>query len=73
MPQDGAKYSQDIARDDVIAVMDALKIDKAHVVGHSMGGYTALHVGIHAPARCISVVAAGCGWGSSPDARSVKK
>ena len=23
-----------------------------------------LHVGIHAPARCISVVAAGCGWGS---------
>ncbi len=45
--------------------MDALKIDKAHVVGHSMGAYTALHVGINAPARCISVVAAGCGWGSS--------
>jgi pimeloyl-ACP methyl ester carboxylesterase len=69
VPQDGAKYSQDIARDDVIAVMDTLKIDKAHVVGHSMGGYTALHVGIHAPARCISVVAAGCGWGSSPDVK----
>jgi pimeloyl-ACP methyl ester carboxylesterase len=67
VPEDGAKYSQDIARDDVIAVMDALKIEKAHVVGHSMGGYTALHVGIHAPARCISVAAAGCGWGSSPD------
>ena len=42
------KYSQDIARDDVIALMDALKIDKAHVVGHSMGAYTALHVGINA-------------------------
>ena len=49
--------------------MDALKIDKAHIVGHSMGAYTALHVGIHAPARCISVVAAGCGWGSSPDVK----
>ena len=69
IPSDGARYSQDIARDDVLAVMDALKVDKAHVVGHSMGAYTALHVGIHAPARCISVVAAGCGWGSSPDAK----
>ena len=49
--------------------MDALKIDKAHVVGHSMGAYTALHVGMHAPARCLSVVAAGCGWGSTPDAK----
>jgi pimeloyl-ACP methyl ester carboxylesterase len=69
VPKDGARYNQDIARDDVLAVMDALKVDKAHVVGHSMGAYTALHVGIHAPARCISVVAAGCGWGSSPDAK----
>ena len=69
VPKDGARYSQDIARDDVLALMDALKIDKAHVVGHSMGAYTALHVGIHAPARCNSVVAAGCGWGSSPDAK----
>ena len=67
VPGDGARYSQDIARDDVLALMDALRIDKAHVVGHSMGAYTALHVGIKAPARCISVVAAGCGWGSLPD------
>ena len=69
VPEDGARYSQDISRDDVIALMDALKIDKAHVVGHSMGAYTALHVGIHSPERCISVVAAGCGWGSTPDAK----
>ncbi len=69
VPGDGAQYSQDIARDDVLALMDALKIDKAHVVGHSMGAYTALHVGIKAPARCLSVTAAGCGWGSTPDAK----
>ena len=67
VPQDGAKYGQDIARDDVIAVMDGLKIDKAHVVGHSMGAATALHVGIHYAKRCLSVTAAGCGYGSSPD------
>ena len=67
IPEQAARYGQDIARDDVLALMDALKIDKAHVVGHSMGAYTALHVGMQAPARCISVVAAGCGWGSTPD------
>jgi pimeloyl-ACP methyl ester carboxylesterase len=69
VPEAAASYSQDIARDDVLALMDALRIDKAHVVGHSMGAYTALHVGIAAPARCISVVAAGCGWGSTPDVK----
>jgi len=68
VPSDPARYSQDIARDDVIAVMDALGIGKAHVVGHSMGAYTALHVGIRYPQRCLSVTAAGCGWGSIADA-----
>ena len=69
IPKDGARYSQDIARDDVLALMDSLKIERAHVVGHSMGAYTALHVGIVAPQRCFSVTAAGCGWGSTPDAK----
>jgi pimeloyl-ACP methyl ester carboxylesterase len=67
VPSDPAKYGQDIARGDVIALMDSLGIDKAHIVGHSMGAYTALHVGISQPKRCISVTAAGCGWGSLPD------
>jgi pimeloyl-ACP methyl ester carboxylesterase len=67
VPSDPARYSQDIARDDAIAVMDALGIAKAHVVGHSMGAYTALHVGIRYPQRCLSVTAAGCGWGSFAD------
>ena len=67
VPTDPARYGQDIARGDVIGVMDALGIKKAHVVGHSMGAYTALHVGIRHPERCISVTAAGCGWGSVAD------
>jgi pimeloyl-ACP methyl ester carboxylesterase len=67
VPDDPARYGQDIARGDVIAVMDALGVDKAHVVGHSMGAYTALHVGMRHPQRCLSVTAAGCGWGSLPD------
>jgi pimeloyl-ACP methyl ester carboxylesterase len=67
VPAQPEKYSQDIARDDVVALMDALAIAKAHVVGHSMGAYTALHVGMAYPGRCRSVTAAGCGWGSTPD------
>ena len=73
IPNDPGKYSQDRFRDDVIAVMDALKIGKAHVVGHSMGAATALHVGIRYPERCLSVTAAGCGYGSSADPRKVEE
>jgi len=68
VPSDPKRYGQDTARADVLALMDALGIAKAHVVGHSMGAYTALHVGIHNRDRCISVTAAGCGWGSVADA-----
>jgi pimeloyl-ACP methyl ester carboxylesterase len=73
VPTDPKRYGQDIARDDVIAVMDGLGIEKAHVVGHSMGAATALHVGIHYPQRCLSVTAAGCGYGSSPDPAVVEQ
>ncbi|MBZ5762233.1 alpha/beta hydrolase [Rhizobium sp. VS19-DR104.2] len=66
VPTVGSSYSQDLARTDVIAVMDHYGIEKAHVVGHSMGAYTALHVGLRHPERCLSVAALGCGWGSNP-------
>lgn len=67
VPTEPEKYSQEIVRDDVISIMDALDVGKAHLVGHSMGAYTALHVGIRYPERCLSLTAAGCGWGSTPD------
>ena len=73
VPDDPGKYGQDQFRDDVVAVMDALKIGKAHVVGHSMGALTAVHVGLRYPERCISVTAAGCGYGSSADPRKVEE
>ena len=69
VPATDAAYSQAIARDDVVAVMDAAGAGKAHLVGHSMGAYTALHVGLDHPQRCRSLVAAGCGWGSQPGSR----
>jgi pimeloyl-ACP methyl ester carboxylesterase len=67
IPEDGERYSQSHARDDVIVVLDHLKVDRAHVVGLSMGGFAALHVGIAYPKRARSLVIAGCGYGAEPD------
>jgi pimeloyl-ACP methyl ester carboxylesterase len=69
VPSDVARYSQDRARDDIRAVLDALKIEKAHVVGLSMGGFATLHFGLHYPARAHAIVVAGCGYGAEPAKR----
>jgi pimeloyl-ACP methyl ester carboxylesterase len=60
-------YSQQRAVEDVRDVMDHLKIDKAHVVGLSMGGFAALHFGMLYPQRAHSVVVGGVGFGAEPD------
>ncbi len=70
VPKDGERYSQERARDDIRAVLDALKIDKAHIVGLSMGGFAALHFGFAYPGRARSLVIAGCGYGAAPDQRA---
>ena len=70
VPDDGEKYSQARARDDIKAVLDALRIDKAHVVGLSMGGFAALHFGFRYPERARSLVVAGCGYGAAPEQRA---
>ena len=73
VPDNADAYSQNISVADAIAVLDALDIPQAHIVGHSMGAYTALHVGIRQPGRCLSVAALGCGWGSHPDERKATR
>ena len=70
VPDSVDKYSQDRARDDIRAVMDALKIDKAHIIGLSMGGFATLHFGFTYPERVLSLVIGGCGYGASADKRA---
>jgi pimeloyl-ACP methyl ester carboxylesterase len=41
---------------DVVAILDALEIDKAHVVGHSFGGYIALELATRVPDRLLSTI-----------------
>src|SRR5262249_54900721 len=70
VPESVDKYSQDRARDDIRAVLDALKIDKAHIVGLSMGGFATVHFGMTYHDRARSLVIGGCGYGAEPDKRA---
>src|ERR1700723_1607734 len=69
VPDNFERYSQERARDDIRAVLDALKIEKAHIVGISMGGFAVLHFGFAYPERADSLVVAGCGYGAEPGKR----
>lgn len=64
VPEKPSSYSQVRATDDILAVLDHLKIPAAHVVGLSMGGFATLHFGFRHPARALSLVVAGVGYGA---------
>ena len=66
VPENESSYSQKRAWRDILSVMDNLKIEKAHIVGLSMGGFATLHLGINAQDRVLSLVIAGCGYGAIP-------
>jgi pimeloyl-ACP methyl ester carboxylesterase len=69
VPEDASLYSWELAVDDVAAVMRGLAIERAHLVGLSMGGYAALQFGVRCPERVSAIVAAGVGSGSHPSQR----
>ncbi len=64
VPEAVAAYSQERARDDIVTVLDGLSIERAHVVGVSMGSLATLHFGLHYPDRAHSLVLGGCGYGA---------
>jgi pimeloyl-ACP methyl ester carboxylesterase len=68
VPENPELYSQDLVIDDLKGLMDFLKIDKAHIVGLSMGGNVALNFGIKYPEQAKTLTIAGTGTGSdNPD------
>ena len=62
-PHQPEQYGSEMTAD-VIRLLDHLKIDRAHVVGYSLGGFVALKLATLHPARLISVSALGAGWES---------
>jgi pimeloyl-ACP methyl ester carboxylesterase len=69
VPEDAALYGWDLSVEDIAAVMRGLAIERAHVVGLSMGGYTALQFGLRYPEKISAIVAASVGSGSHPSQR----
>ena len=67
VPSDAAMYDQKRAVDDIVDVMDRLRIETAHVVGLSMGGFAAMHFGLDHADRARSVLLGGLGFGAEPD------
>ncbi len=71
VPDSPDRYSQERVRDDILCVLDALRIARAHIVGCSMGAFATLHFGMaHCTAastsRALSLTLVGCGSGAHP-------
>lgn len=67
VPSSASAYSQNRAVSDVVAILDDAGVDKAFVVGNSMGGFGALHFALQHPDRTLGSVVAGCGYGAKPE------
>jgi pimeloyl-ACP methyl ester carboxylesterase len=64
VPESTESYSQQRAAADIGAVMAGAGIERAHVVGLSMGAFATLHFGLDYPKQALSLVAAGVGYGA---------
>ena len=62
VPSAQADYGYEHAADDIAPLLDHLKIDRAHIVGLSMGAYAAMVFAMRHPGRATAIVAAGVGW-----------
>ena len=58
-PHDPAAYSASHRVGDVLAVLDAAEIDRAHFWGYSMGGHVGYALGRLAPGRVTSLIVGG--------------
>lgn len=67
-PHDREAYGRNILID-IIRLMDHLKIERAHLVGYSMGGEITLAFLLSYPERVINAVVGGGGWVAAGDAK----
>ena len=67
VPNSLKKYGYKYSVDDIANLMKQLKINKAHIVGLSMGAYAALIFGLKYKGMVKSLVIAGVGSGAMPE------
>ena len=64
-------FSMDDLAGDLLALLDHFHVDKALLVGVSMGCVTALRCAARAPSRCLGVVGCDGQWRTAPDLASL--
>jgi pimeloyl-ACP methyl ester carboxylesterase len=64
VPESVDSYSQDHAVADIAAVMDGVNLERAHLVGVSMGAASSLQYALKEPQRVLSATLVGIGSGS---------
>lgn len=60
-PHDTEDYGLEMVQD-VVRLLDHLKIEKAHVVGYSMGGLITMKLATESPNRMLSACVCAAGW-----------
>jgi pimeloyl-ACP methyl ester carboxylesterase len=65
-PHEPSAYGGDRVPDDVIAVMDAVGLERTDLMGYSMGGRIAINLLARIPERFSSVIVGGAGLRSTP-------
>ncbi len=65
-PHEQSKYGVEFCND-IVRLMDHLKIQKAHVIGYSMGSFITLKLGTLYPDRLLSFAPCGAGWERKDD------
>lgn len=61
-PAEAAAYGLEEHAHDVLRVLDWANLERAVLVGHSMGGFVALQAALLAPARVRAIVLLDSGW-----------
>jgi pimeloyl-ACP methyl ester carboxylesterase len=67
-PHEAEKYGINMV-DDVVRLLDHLKIDEAHIVGYSMGGFITTKLITSHPERISSAVIGAAGWHEDAEER----
>jgi pimeloyl-ACP methyl ester carboxylesterase len=65
VPTSDDSYSEEANVEDAYQLLQHLGVSKAHVVGLSMGGNVSIKLGLAHPEVCLSLTAAGAGFGST--------
>ena len=60
-PHDAALYGVHLV-EDVVSLLEHLKIEQAHLVGYSLGGFIALKAAVLYPEKWLSIIPMASGW-----------